>query len=82
MKDVYDVEIKYIPETKVVTMDSTSREQKKAIVSSDVAVKSSTNLIAKTVDRVKKGDYVIVVSSEDGFSRIRTERRKIRIYKN
>ena len=82
MKDVYDVEIKYIPETKVITMDSTSREQKKAIVTSDLAVKSSTNFVAKTVDRVKKGDYVIVVSSENGYSRIRTEKRKIRICKS
>lgn len=81
MKDVYDVEINYIPETKVVTMDSSSRKQKKAIVTSDLAVKSSTNLIAKTVDRVKKGDFVIVVSSENGYSRIRTENRKIRIHK-
>ena len=82
MKDVYDIEINYIPETKVITMDSASREQKKAIVTSDLAVKSSTNFVAKTVDRVKKGDYVIVVSSENGYSRIRTEKRKIRICKS
>lgn len=77
MKDVYNVEIKYIESTKVVTMDSLNKEQKKAIVSSDVAVKSSTNFIAKTVDRVKKGDTVIVVSTNDGKTKIRTANGKL-----
>ena len=77
MDDVYDVEIDNIEETKVVTMDSLDRGQKKAIVTSNLAVKSSTNFIAKTVDRVNKGDTVIVISSEDGYSRIRTSNGKI-----
>ena len=77
MADVYDVDIDNIPETKVVTMDSLDREQKRAIVTSNVSVKSSTNFIAKTVDRIKKGDCVIVVSSNDGYSRIRTGNGKL-----
>ena len=77
MDDVYDVEIDNIEETKVVTMDSLDRGQKKAIVTSNLAVKSSINFIAKTVDRVNKGDTVIVISSEDGYSRIRTSNGKI-----
>lgn len=77
MKDVYDIEISNIEKTKVVTMDSLEKEQKKAIVASDVAVKSSTNFISKTVDRIKKGDSVIVVSSNNGYTRIRTENGKI-----
>ena len=64
MADVYNVEIANIDNTKVVTMDSLDREQKRAIVNSSVSVKSTTNFIAKTVDRIKKGDCVIVVSSE------------------
>ncbi len=77
MKDVYDIEICNIEKTKVVTMDSMEREQKKAIVTTDIAVKSSTNFIAKTVDRVKKGDSVIVVSTNNGSTRIRTENGKV-----
>ena len=64
MKDVYNIEIKNIEKTKVVTMDSLDREQKKAIVTSNLSVRSSTNFIAKTIDRIKKGDYVIVISSD------------------
>ena len=77
MDDVYDIEIDNIEETKVITMDSLDREQKKAIVTSNLAVKSSTNFIAKTVDRVNKGDTVVVISSENGYSRIRTENGKL-----
>ena len=77
MKDVYDIEIQNIVKSKVVTMDSLNKEQRRAIVSSDSAVKSSTNIIAKTVDRIKKGESVIVVSSDKGYSRIRTENGKL-----
>ncbi len=77
MKDVYDIEISNIEKTKVITMDSLKREQKKAIVKSGAAVKSSTNFISKTIDRVKKGDCVIVVSSNNGYTRIRTDNGKV-----
>lgn len=77
MKDVYDIEISNIEETKVITMDSLDREQKKAIVTSNVSVKSSTNFIAKTVDRIKKGETVIIVSSKDGYTKVRTENGKL-----
>ena len=77
MTDVYDIEISNIKDTKVVTMDSLDREQKKAIVTSNVAVKSSTKFIAKTVDRAKKGDTVIVVSSDKGYTKIRTKNGKV-----
>jgi len=76
MGDVYNIETKNIENSKVVTIDSLDREQRKAIVSSDVSVKSSTNFIAKTVDRVKKGDTVIVISSEKGKTKVRTSNGK------
>ena len=77
MADVYDIEIANIPETKVITMDSLDREQKRAIVNKNSSVKSSTNFISRTVDRVEKGEAVIVVSSENGYSRIRTSDGKL-----
>ena len=77
MNEVYDIEIQNIEDTKVVTMDSYNKEQKRAIVSSNLPVKSSTNFIAKTVDRVKKGDIVIVISSDKGYTKIRTEKGKL-----
>ncbi len=77
MTEVYDIEIGNIEETKVLTIDSLDREQKKATITSSVAVKSSKNFIAKTVDRIAKGDSVIVISSDGGYSRIRTKNGKL-----
>ena len=82
MTDVYNVEIQNIPETKVVTMDSLDREQKRAIINKDTAVKSSTNFISRTVDRVNKGDAVIVVSSDGKYSKIRTANGKLGVIKS
>lgn len=77
MKEVYDIQLENIKDTKIVTMDSLDREQKKAVVTNDLSVKASTNLISKTVDRIKKEDYVIVISSNNGYTRIRTENGKL-----
>lgn len=77
MTDVYDIEISHIEKTKVITIDSFEKEQKKAIVTANVSVKSSTNWIAKTIDRIKKGDTVIVVSTNGGYTRVRTENGKL-----
>ncbi len=77
MTEVYDIEIGNIEETKVITMDSLDREQKKAIVTSNLAVKSSTNFIAKTIDRIEKGATVVIISNDGKYARIRTENGKI-----
>ena len=82
MADVYDVEIQNILETKVITMDSLDREQKRAIINKNTAVKSSSNFISRTVDRVEKGEAVIVISTDGKFSRIRTSDGKIGIIKS
>lgn len=77
MKDVYDIQIENIENTKVLIIDSLDREQKKAKVTSNVSVKSSSNFLSKTVDIIKKGAYVIVLSTEKDYSKIRTENGKI-----
>ena len=77
MADVYNVEIEYIDESKIITMDSFDREQKRAIVNSNLSVKSSTRFIGKTIDKVKKGDCVIVISSDEKHAKIRTANGKI-----
>ena len=77
LKDVYDIEISYKEGSKALIIDSTSKRQEKAVVSSNLAVKSSTKFISKTIDRVKKGEIVILISENDGYSKIRTENGKI-----
>ncbi len=77
LEDVYGIEISYIKDSKVVTIDSISKEQKKAIVTKNLPVKSTKRFIAKTIDKVKKGSYVVVISENNGYTKIRTENGKI-----
>lgn len=76
MGKVYNVEINNI-NNKVVTLDSLDRELVKADVTKNISVKYNTKLISKTVDKIKQGSKVIVISEKDGYSRIRTENGKI-----
>ena len=76
-ENVYGIEISYIENSKVVTIDSTSKEQKKAIVTKNLPVKSTKKFLAKTIDKIKKGSYVIVISEENGYTKVRTENGKI-----
>ncbi len=82
MTDVYNIEISNIQESNIVTMDSLDKEQKRAIVNSNIAVKATSNFISKTVDRVKKGDAVIVVTSNKGYTKVRTANGKVGIVKS
>ena len=78
MTDVYDIELKYIKETNIVTMDSLKREQVKAAVSKNVNVRDYSKTLSRTVDKVKKGEMVIVISeTDDGWTKVRTENGKI-----
>lgn len=78
MTDVYDIELKYIEETNIVTMDSLDREQIKAAVSKNVNVKDYSKTLSRTVDKVKKGEMVIIISeTDDGWTKVRTENGKI-----
>ena len=78
MKDVYNVEINYMKESNILTIDSLSREQKKANASKDISVKYKPTVFSKTVDKVKKGDSIIVIKElENGWKQVRTSLGKI-----
>lgn len=73
MKDVYNVEITYIKETNTLTVDSLDREQKKGNASKDISIKYRPTVFSKTVDKVKRGDNIIVIEQlENGWMKVRT----------
>lgn len=78
MKDVYNVEINYIKESNILTIDSLDREQKKANASKDVSIKYRPTMFSKTVDKVKKGDNIFIIEElENGWTKVRTSLGKI-----
>lgn len=82
LENVYGIDINYIEDSKVLVIDSVTRQQVKAIVTKSIPVKSTRKFISKTVDRIEKGSYVIVISEENGYSKIRTENGKIGFVKS
>lgn len=78
MKDVYNVEINYIKESNILTIDSLDKEQKKANASKDVSIKYRPTMFSKTVDKVKKGDNIFIIEElENGWTKVRTSLGKI-----
>ena len=78
LNDIYNVEIKYNKESNILTVDSLNREQKKANASKDVSVKYKPTIFSKTIDKIEKGDSVIIIESKDnGWYKIRTKLGKI-----
>lgn len=78
MNDIYNVEIKYIKDTNIITADSLDKEQIKYTASKNLSIKYKASSISKTVDKVKKGEKVIYISStEKGWAKVRTEDGKI-----
>lgn len=81
MKNVYNVDIRYSEESKIVTIDSLNKEQKMGNSSKDANIKYKPTAISKTLDKVKKGESVVVIGEESGWYKVRTSKRKHRIFK-
>lgn len=78
MHDVYDIEINYIKDSNVITMDSLDREQKKAYTSKNVSIKAKSSNFSKTVDKVKKGNWLFYISTDEkGWAKVRTTKGKV-----
>ena len=71
MKDVYNLETTVIE--KNVILDSLTRKQVKAYAKSKVSVKWKADFFSKTVDKIEKGDMIIIIEEKDGWTKIRTE---------
>ena len=65
LKDVYNVDINYNKESKIITIDSLNREFKKANASKDIDIKYKPTVISKTLDKVKKGDSVVFIEEQE-----------------
>ena len=78
MAEVYNIDIQNIEETNTVVVDSLDREQKQAEASKNLSVKLKQRFLSRTVDKVKKGEKLVVIShNSEGWTKVRTESGKI-----
>ena len=80
--NVYDVQMEYLKNTDIVTLDSLDKEQTKATACKNVSVKLYARNLSRTVDKLKQGAMVVVISEKDGWTKVRTENGKIGYIKN
>lgn len=72
MKNVYNVDVKYSDDSKIVVIDSLNKEQKMGNSSKNAKVKYKPTTFSKTVDKLKKGESMVVIGEEKGWYKIRT----------
>jgi len=77
MKSVYNIEINYDEETQIITIDSLNKEQKRGNSSKNASVKYEPTIFSKTIEKVEKGESVIVIDKDDGWYKVRTNKGNI-----
>ncbi len=74
---IYNIEINYSKDKNIVTVDSLNRKAVTAIASKNLKVKYTTTSFSKTVDKVKRGDTLLLIQNENSkskkWTKVRTE---------
>ncbi len=78
MGEIYNIEIEYIKETDRVVVTSKDRQLEKADAAKNLNVKWKQKGLSRNVDKVSKGEKVVVISvSDNGWAKIRTQKGNI-----
>lgn len=81
LTDVYNIEVNYSADTNIITIDSLNRKLVEALSSKDMSVKYLPTIFSKTVDKVERGDTLVLVQDKetnanianDGWIKVRTK---------
>lgn len=77
MSNIYNMEMSFIKDKKVLVMDSLDRELIKMDAAKNLKVRSKSTAFSRIVDKVKKGEKVVLVEKKNGWSKIRTTSGKV-----
>ena len=78
MTKVYNIDINYYKDTKIVTADSIERDFITTTVEKDSSVKTAPKHFTRTTANIQKGESVVFVEeSRDGYVKIRTKSGKL-----
>ena len=72
MEKVYNIDIEYIKESDIITVESLDRELIKANANKNISIKSKKTIFSRTINKVKKGESVTVISEDKGWIKLRT----------
>jgi spore germination protein YaaH len=79
MLNIYNININYIEETNIITVDSIDRELKQATVGKNCIVREKKrNILSSALEKLSSGDKVYVVSDDTkGWTKVRTSNGKV-----
>ena len=77
MSNVYNMEMTIIKDKKILIMDSLDRELVKMDAAKNLKIKSKNSFFSRPVDKIKKGEKVIVIEEKNGWTKVRTTKGKI-----
>ena len=85
LTDIYNIEVNYSANTNIITIDSLNRKCVEALCSKNMSVKYLPTILSKTVDKVERGDTLILVQDKetnsnianDGWIKVRTKNGKL-----
>ncbi|MBR6504132.1 MAG: hypothetical protein IKT41_00125 [Clostridia bacterium] len=73
MEKIYNIDIDYIEKTGIIIVESLDRELTKANSNKNISIKLKKTLFSRTVDKIKKGESITVISRNNGWAKVRTD---------
>ena len=74
LQNVYDMQVSYFSENRNIAIDYYSKKLEKACVTKNVLMSKEKSIFSEKVYEVKKGDWVIYISEEDGWAKVRSQK--------
>lgn len=72
MENVYNVEVTYIEGNDTIVIESLDKKLTRALINRNTSVKARDRSLCRTIEKLKKGDSVIIVAQFDDWTKIRT----------
>lgn len=70
LTNIYNIEVNYSAESNIVTIDSLNRKFVQALSSKNMSVKYLPTVFSKTVDKVERGDTLVLVQDRENGGNI------------
>ena len=78
LTEVYNIEINYYSESNIVTIDSLNRKFVQATSSKNMSVKYLPTTFSKTMDKVERGDTLVIVQDKENNNVVEEDWTKVR----
>lgn len=73
LENVYNYDFDYISNSNVVTIDNLNKKCIKAYANKNIKIKEENKTFSSMIEKVKKGNWLIYISEENGVAKVRTQ---------